>query len=251
VLVLTPWRPFHPAPDPALGRRVIHTVSRPDDLAGLLEPDDGGGGERPRDWAWRSSLFVLSDEEKRALYAPHVAEALDGVSTTASLRQTFDALRTRDPLNRVLEAEFRTIFPDQVLTYVDRLSMAHSLEVRSAYLDTDVVEFVGRLPGRVKIKQGSTKHLLKQAALRYFPAEMVCRPKEGFLMPVTEWMLNDLEDYTRETLSAPRLGMHGLFRQEGVDALVSRLYRPGSDYTDVNKVLALIVFQEWYELYLA
>ena len=156
-----------------------------------------------------------------------------------------------DPLNRVLEAEFRTIFPDQVLTYVDRLSMAHSLETRTAYLDTDLVTFVAGLPGRVKIKNGETKHLLKQAALRYFPAEMVNRPKEGFLMPVTQWFLNDLQGYVRATLSPERLAGHGFFRQEEVDRLIDRLYQPGSDHTHVNKVLALVVFQEWYELYMS
>jgi asparagine synthase (glutamine-hydrolysing) len=224
---------------------------RPEYLAGLLGAGGGSGNGLPRDWAWRSSLFVLSEDEKRALYSADVAAAVADVSTTSSFRATFDAIETRDPLNRVLEAEFRTIFPDQVLTYVDRLSMAHSLEVRTAYLDTDVVTFVAGLPGRLKIKNGDTKHLLKLAAMKYFPAEMVCRPKEGFLMPVTEWMLNDLEDYVRETLSAARVAMHGLFRQDRVDALVNRLYEPGSDYTHVNKVLALIVFQEWYEMYLA
>jgi asparagine synthase (glutamine-hydrolysing) len=129
--------------------------------------------------------------------------------------------------------------------------MAHSLEVRTAYLDTDVVEFVAGLPGRVKIANGNTKHLLKQAALRYFPAEMVNRPKEGFLMPVTQWFLNDLQDYVRATLSRDRLAVHGLFRPEQVERLVDRLYQPGSDHTHVNKVLALVVFQEWYELYLS
>jgi asparagine synthase (glutamine-hydrolysing) len=222
---------------------------RPDYLAGLLRAAGPPANLRPRDWAWRSSLLVLSEDEKRALYAPDVAEAIDGASTEESLRAVFDGLRTTDPLNRVLEAEFRTIFPDQVLTYVDRLSMAHSLEVRSAYLDTDVVTFVAGLPGRVKIKNGNTKHLLKQAALRYFPVEMVCRPKEGFLMPITEWMLGDLEGYVRDTLSAARVARHGLFRQDQVDALVDRLYQPGSDYRQVNKALALIVFQEWYDLY--
>jgi len=224
---------------------------RTDYLADLHERAGAAPNGRPRDWAWRSSLLVFTEEEKRALYAPDVAAAIGDASTAGLLRATFDGIETRDPLNRMLEAEFRTIFPDQVLTYVDRLSMAHSLEVRTAYLDTDVVTFVAHLPGRVKIHNGNTKHLLKQAALRYFPAEMVCRPKEGFLMPVTQWILNDLEGYVRETLSRARLASHGLFTQERVDALVNRVYQPGSDYTHVNQVLALIVFQEWYELYLA
>lgn len=226
---------------------------RPDYLRGLLAgaPVSGTPAAPLTDWAWRAKLLVFSEEEKRQLYTPEVAAAIGAASTREWFHQTFDGLTSRDPLNRVLEAEFRTIFPDQVLTYVDRLSMAHSLESRSAFLDTEFVTFVAGLPGRVKIRNGETKYLLKQAALRYFPREMVCRPKEGFLMPVTQWFLHDLQDYVRDTLSPSRVGLHGLFRQARVDQLVDRLYQPGGDYTHVNQVLALIVFQEWYELYMA
>lgn len=217
--------------------------SRPEYLASLIE-------DNPVDWAWRAKLLVYSESGKCALYAPDVATALKTTSTAELMRETFAHLSASDPLNRVLEAEFLTIFPDQVLTYADRLSMAHSLEVRSAYLDTDFVTFVAGLPGRLKIRDGETKYLLKQAARRFFPAEMVDRPKEGFLMPVTEWFQHDLQGYVRDTLDAERLSAHGLFRQEAVDALVDRLYRPGSDYRDVNRVLALVVFQEWFDLYM-
>ena len=217
---------------------------RPEYLASLLSGVSGDAG-------WRTKLLVLQEGEKQSLYAPDVAKALAGASTAMLLEDTFNRLTAVDPLNRVLEAEFRTIFPDQVLTYVDRLSMAHSLEVRSAYLDTDLVTFVARLPGRLKIKAGDTKYLLKQAARRYFPAEMVDRPKEGFLMPVTQWMLGDLQPYVRDTLSPSRLQRHGFFNVERVGALIDRLYQPGADYTDVNKVLAFIVFQEWYDLYMS
>jgi asparagine synthase (glutamine-hydrolysing) len=200
---------------------------------------------------WRARLLVYSEPEKCDLYQPDVARQLQGVSTTALLAQTFSAVRTNDPLNRVLEAEFKTIFPDQVLTYVDRLSMAHSLEVRTAYLDTDVVTFLARLPGNLKIRNGETKFLLKQAARRYFPAEMIERPKEGFLMPVTEWMLGDLQSYVRDTLAESRIKRQGFFKPERVRALVDRVYQPGADYTDVNRVLGLVVFQEWHDLYMA
>ncbi len=200
---------------------------------------------------WRSSLLVYAEQQKCVLYQPQLARQLEGVSTTALLAQTFDAVRTNDPLNRVLEAEFKTIFPDQVLTYVDRLSMAHSLEVRTAYLDTEVVEFVAKLPGALKIRNGETKFLLKQAARRYFPAEMIDRPKEGFLMPVTEWMLGDLQEYVRDTLAPDRIQRQGFFQPSRVQALVDRLYQPGADYWDVNRVLALVVFQEWHDLYMA
>ncbi len=212
----------------------------PEFLAHLAEPED---------WAWRYKLLVLNDEEKYQLYHPDVAIAMRCFSTGERLQRDFAHLTAGDPLNRILEAEFKTIFPDQVLTFVDRLSMAHSLEVRTAYLDVDFVTFVAKLPGRMKINNGQTKYILKQAALKYFPPEMVFRPKEGFLMPITQWILNDLENYVRQTLSPERLKVHSLFNPNQIQNLVDRLYQNGSDYTDVNKILALIVFQEWYELY--
>jgi asparagine synthase (glutamine-hydrolysing) len=203
------------------------------------------------DWSWRARLLVLSDEEKRSLYTPDVRSVLSSCSTRDHVRAAFSNLTARDPLNRVLEAEWNGILPDQVLTFVDRLSMAHSLEVRSAFLDTDVVEYVARLPGALKIHDGQTKYLLKQAAACYFPEEMLRRPKEGFLMPVTDWVPGRLQSWVRETLSPERLGIHRLFDPRSVGDLIDRGCRPGAHYTDVNKLLALVVFQEWYELYLA
>ena len=67
-------------------------------------------------------------------------------------------------------------------------------------------------------------------------------------MPVATWLRRDLEPYVRETLQPDRLALHGLFDPAAVDALVEQLYRDGSDYHDANRVLSLIVFQEWYEL---
>src|SRR5947209_2597400 len=212
-----------------------------DFLARLFETED---------WRWRSKLFVFEEEEKAALYAPEFSERMSKYSSSERLRRDFSRLTARDPLNRILEAEFRTIFPDQVLAFVDRLSMAHSLEVRTAYLDTDFVSFIAGLPGHWKIRAGETKYLLKKAALKYFPEEMVFRKKEGFLMPITEWLLGDLEDYVRSTLSRERLAKHGIFNQEHVQALVDSLYRHESDYRQVNRVFSLIVFQEWYEMYM-
>jgi len=202
------------------------------------------------DWSWRAKLFVLSDDEKMDLYTPDLAEQMRCFCSCRLLRRYFTDLTATDPLNRVLEAEFRTIFPDQVLAFVDRLSMAHSLEVRTAYLDTDVVTFVAGLTGDLKIKNGETKYLLKKAALKYFPPEMVYRKKEGFLMPVTEWISGELEAYVRETLSEERLRRHGIFNQARVSELVDDLYSGKNDYRQVNKVFALLVFQEWYDLYM-
>lgn len=202
------------------------------------------------DWQWRYKLLVFSDEEKTRLYAPDVAARLQPVRTYDHVRHMFAGLTAGDPLNRMLEAEWNSIFPDQVLTFVDRLSMAHSLEVRTAYLDTDLVSFVASLPGGLKIKNGDTKYLLKQAARRYFPEDMVNRKKEGFLMPISQWLLGDLQAYVKETLDEPRLRKHGYFNPGQVRRLIDRVYAGTADHFDTNKVLSLLTFQEWYELYM-
>ena len=221
---------------------LIHPFeAQPEFLTRLFEPDD---------WAWRSKLCVYSDEENANLYAEDVALAMNGFSTRDHWRDIFSKLTAVDPLNRILEAEFKTIFADQVLTFVDRLSMAHSLEVRTAFLDTDFVSFVASLPGSLKIHNGETKYLLKKAAMRYFPEEMVLRKKEGFLMPVAQWLLCDLEDYVRQTLSPENLGKHGIFNADRVCEYVDRFYQSKGDHLYANKLFSLIVFQEWYELYM-
>jgi hypothetical protein len=70
-------------------------------------------------------------------------------------------------------------------------------------------------------------------------------------MPVTEWVLGELRPWVRDTLTAARLATHGIFDAERVGELVDRLDDPSADYTTVNKVLALVIFQEWHDMYLA
>lgn len=243
--------------DELFGSYLSHRMAAASALAPVAAPDgefDAATLARLRstpDWRWRSQLLVFSDEEKHALYTPDFRDSLGPLRTDEHLRDTaFAGLTARDPLNRVLEAEFKTIFPDQVLAFSDRLSMAHSLEVRTAFLDTAVVEFAAALPGRLKIKDGITKYLLKKAAARYFPAEMVHRKKEGFLMPVTQWLLRDLQAYVRDVLAPARVRRAGVFDPARVAALVDRLYAtPDADYRQVNQVYSLLVFHEWHDLY--
>jgi asparagine synthase (glutamine-hydrolysing) len=232
--------------DELFGSYLSHRLAVPV-LAALECPDRVKQLSTLPDWAWRAQLSVFTDEEKQELCNPDMRPE----STAAYWASRFGALTSRDPLNRVLEAEFASIFPDQVLNFVDKLSMAHSLEVRTPFLDTQLMEFVMGLPGTCKIsRQGVTKHLLKRAAARYFPEAMISRPKEGFLMPITQWMQNDLQRYVRDTLHPRRLQLHGFFQPQVVAKLLDAVYTKACDYHIVNKVYSLLVFQEWYELYM-
>lgn len=202
----------------------------------------------PEDWKWRYKLLVFTDEEKRELYSPAMAEAASSYDTQSHLKSYFQGLTARDATNRILEAEFKSIFPDQVLAFVDRLSMAHSLEVRTAYLDPDFIRLAASIPGRLKIKDHEVKYILKRAALKYLPREIAFRKKEGFVMPINDWLLRSLGEYVREVLSPVELTRHGLFDAGPVQALVDRFY--AGDRSLANKVFSLLAFQVWYDIYM-
>ncbi len=198
----------------------------------------------PHDWEWRSKLFVFTEEDKQRLYRP---ERLQNHSTTEWMRQIFEKCTAQDPLNRVLEAEFHTQLPDQVLAFADRLSMAHSLEIRTGFLDTEVMEFAARIPGRFKIHGQEIKSVLKTAARKYLPSEAIDRPKEGFVMPVNQWLSGWLLDYARTTLAPAQLDQHGLFQSREVNRILDEF--AAGNAALANKVLSLLCFQIWYDLY--
>lgn len=208
--------------------------------------------ESKEQWKWRSKLFVFTEEEKKKLYSTAIS-LKNKVDTNKHLKNYFNRLTARDPLNRILEAEFKSFLPDQVMTFVDRLSMAHSLEVRSPYLDHNFVNFVGGISDNLKIKDGETKYVLKQAALKYLPKEIVFRKKEGFVTP-TRPLIKEVEDYVRETLSLGNLKEHGLFKKEVVNKLLNNFYNKKNS-KDIQerlsyKILNLLSFQVWYNLYM-
>jgi asparagine synthase (glutamine-hydrolysing) len=196
---------------------------------------------------WRARLHVFTEDEKRGLYAPAFREAVGEASSDAHLARDFSDPTAADPVNAVLEGEFRGIFPDQVLAFVDRLSMAHSLETRTAYLDKEFVELAASIPGRLKIRNGDVKYILKRAAEPFLPMELIRRPKEGFVMPVNQWLTSGLGEYTDTVLSADRIRRAGMLRPDGVSELLGR-FRAG-DGGLANRVLSLVALQVWWEDY--
>jgi asparagine synthase (glutamine-hydrolysing) len=123
-------------------------------------------------------------------------------------------------LERQLYADIRGYLADDILAKVDRASMAVSLEVRVPFLDHEFVEAAMRVPGDRKLRGGTTKWLLRRAFASLLPGEVLRRGKQGFSMPMKQWLGGPLQPLMRDLLSRDRLRSRGLFRPDEVDRLV-------------------------------
>lgn len=196
----------------------------------------------------RMGLFFADEAAKRSLYTPSMLAAIGDASTETDLRTLYGECASRDPLNRALFVDFETLLPDQVLPFVDRLSMAHSVEVRPPFLDHRLIEYVATLPGRMKIKQGRVKSILKDAVANLLPPGLVDRPKEGFVMPINEWLLDRLKAYVLDALSPERLKRHDMLDAQAVAQLLTRYY--GGETGLAGRIWNLVSFQMWWERYI-
>jgi asparagine synthase (glutamine-hydrolysing) len=196
----------------------------------------------------RMALYICDDEGNRSLYSKKMKALIGETSTAGLVREIDSQFRGDDETNRALHLDFETLLPDQVLAFVDRLSMAHSVEVRPPFLDHPLIELAASIPGAQKIKRGRVKHVLKEAVRGLIPGEILDRPKEGFLMPINHWVLNNLEPYVTEVLSEPRLSRHGLFDTQTINQLLAAHYSGKANYG--NRIWNILNLQLWWEAYI-
>lgn len=214
-----------------------------EDQAGYLDGLLARGDEVAR----RASLALRTDQDKKTLLSAKMLSLCAGEDTGSLFRAAYEASGTADPLNRALACDFSTLLPDQVLAFVDRLSMAHSVEVRPPFLDYRLTEFAATLPGAMKIRHGRSKHVLKQAVRGLIPDEIIDRPKEGFVLPVDAWLRNELQPAARETLAPERLALHGLLRPEAVAQTMAEHFAGTANRGP--QLWNLLMFQKWWERY--
>ncbi len=198
--------------------------------------------------ARRMGLYLLDDQAKSAIYTSRMQDAVGSTTTEALIRNRLRACRSSDPTNRALFLDLDTLLPDQVLPFVDRLSMAHSVEVRPPFLDHRLVEFACSLPGHFKIKAGRVKSILKDAMRGLLPAELISRPKEGFIMPINEWLVGHLASYVHATLAPEKIKRQGLLRPDLVRDMLDAHFSGRMNFS--NQIWNLLMLQLWWEAYI-
>jgi asparagine synthase (glutamine-hydrolysing) len=148
-----------------------------------------------------------------------------------------------DPVSRMQYYDTLTYLPDDIMTKVDRCSMAVALEAREPMLDHRLVEFVWKLPPRFKADDIQSKRLLRQVLYRYVPRELVERPKMGFSIPLAAWLRGDLRAWADELLSPARLAADGIFAADEVRRLWDQ-HQAGAANRE-NVLWNVLMFQAW------
>ena len=213
-------------PHGAWGRNFLHNVS--------LE-----GAERFLD-----SVSVFTRLTKQSLYTPAFrAQLKDEGLASARFRFLAGRVHTNDPLDTLLYLDSKTYLPGDILTKVDRMSMAVSLEARAPLLDHKLVEFVTRIPAALKLRGLETKHIFKRAIADFVPAEILHREKQGFGVPIQQWINEQLRAEMHDTLTDARARARGYVEPRYVAQLLSEHERGRRDHA--TPLWALFMLERW------
>ena len=168
---------------------------------------------RRRYAAW---ITCFGDAQKAELYTPELAQEMRGRDSLALLDAAYDASDAPSFLEQTVHADVQLYLPDDLLVKMDIASMAHSLEVRSPFLDHRVLEFAAALPARLKLHGLTQKYLLKQVMRGILPDPVLDRRKMGFGVPIDHWFRHELREMAYDVLLDSRARQRGYFRPEVV-----------------------------------
>jgi len=151
-------------------------------------------------------------------------------------------------LDRAADLDIDGYLPEYQLSYMDRMSMAHGLEVRSPLCDYKVVDFVTSLPSSYRLRGLHTKHIFKKVARQWLPREIIERRKRGFDSPIGEWIKTDLRDFVLAFLSRQHVERTGLLNYEAVAELLGEHLSGRRNYS--LQLWSLLALEAWHRLYI-
>lgn len=196
-------------------------------------------------------MMFLAGYQKKKIYSPAFLDQsfLYPLPQRDPFKNFFQHCQSFDALNKDLYLDFRTYMVDNILVKVDRMSMATSLEARVPLLDYKMVEFAFSLPAHYKVKGSTTKWFFKKAMEGILPQEIIYRRKEGFSIPIKNWLKNDLKDLMLEYLSPKRITESGFFQYPYIAQMINEHLQDKQNHA--HRLWPLILFNLWYERFSA
>jgi asparagine synthase (glutamine-hydrolysing) len=190
-------------------------------------------------------MTFLGADAKARLYTPAFRAALVSADVYRPVKEALARMGHDDLLNRQLYADLSIYLADDILVKVDRMSMATSLETRAPFLDAKVMELAFSMPGDLKIRGGTRKYILKQALRGLVPDHILDRKKEGFSIPMKQWLKRELKPLMERLLAPERLAARGLIDPAETRRLIDEHCAGRANHAHV--LFSLMVFERWAE----
>jgi asparagine synthase (glutamine-hydrolysing) len=155
----------------------------------------------------------------------------------------------RDWLSQILDFNYRTYLLDDLLIKMDRMSMAASLEVRSPFLSQRMIDLASGMPTGLKVRDGVTKWILKEAARRYLPDTIIDRPKMGFGVPLVHWWREPGPSaWLKELLLGEPAAGRGIWRREAIERMI--VEHLSGETSHAKALWTLATIEQWYRLFI-
>jgi asparagine synthase (glutamine-hydrolysing) len=207
------------------------------------------GADLPLSARYQRYLSAYDDNEKESLFSREFLAELRKTGNLLLVPAMQRVKEDMDPLDWVLNTDMHTYLPDDELRKTDRLSMWHSLEVRVPFLDHKFVEFVATIPSRYKLNGHQKKYILIQALEGIVPDAILHRRKQGFSIPLANWLRGPLKDLVNTYLSTSALKEAGLFNAGTVEKLLNEHQRFLRNHE--TKIWVLLTFMMWHQVYIS
>lgn len=191
---------------------------------------------------------IFNDSLRRDILNEEVSRELKNYDPFSILEKYFKKANTDDPLSRIQYVDIKTYLVDDILVKVDRMSMAHSLEVRSPLLDHKFLEFAASIPSGYKLRKKKSKYIFKESIKDKLPREIYLRKKMGFSVPLDIWFRNELKEITQELLLDKHSAKHGFFKRDRIEN-IWMLHQRGKRNLGTN-LWGLLMFELWYKKFI-
>ena len=191
-----------------------------------------------------SAVCIFRDDARHRLLSSRLRRELQGYEASEVLRNHARAAPTQHPLSLMQYLDLKTYLPGDILTKVDRASMAHGLEVRTPFLDHELVEWLSCLPAEWKLRGRESKRLLKHAMTPYLPEAVLSRTKMGFAIPVSSWLRGPWRGLVQERLLGDPLADTGFFDRRFLRDLLRRHQSGRSDFGAA--IWSLLMFESFH-----
>ena len=216
-------------------------------------------GARGRNFLYNTSLDAVDRYidsvshfgklKKLELYSSVLSENLNGGFGKAETlyKKIAESVSSRNSVDKLLYLDSKTYLPGDILTKVDRMTMAASLEARVPLLDHELIEFVQKIPANLKLKGLETKYIFKKAMEAVVPREILYREKQGFGVPINEWINSQLKDRIHGILSEKRTEERGYFEPRYIKVLLNEHAANRRDHSHALWILWML--ELWHRRY--